>query len=115
MTARFDVETLETRRYTEDICDDCPFLPFYRALDQVDAMIAGDMGCVIRTANPPFRLVDAAYSLGSAIGVASGFEQGGLAILGDYAFLHSGIAALISAAVFKRNVKAFVLETGYQP
>ena len=121
ITARFDVETLETRRYTEDICDDCPFLPFYRALAQVDAMIAGDMGCVIRTANPPFKLIEAAYSLGSAIGVASGFEQGGLAILGDYAFLHSGIAALISAAVFKRNVKVFVLEnrisaiTGGQP
>ncbi len=121
MSVRFDVETLETRRYTEDICDDCPLLPFYRALRQVDAMIAGDMGCIIRTANPPFKLIDVAYSLGSAIGVASGFEQGGLAILGDYAFLHSGIAALTSAAVFKRNVKVFVLEnrisaiTGGQP
>jgi indolepyruvate ferredoxin oxidoreductase alpha subunit len=121
ITARFDVETLETRRYTEHICDDCPFLPFYRALVRVNAMIAGDMGCVIRTANPPFELIDAAYSLGSAIGVASGFEQGGFAVLGDYAFLHSGIAALTSAAVFKRNVKVFVLEnrvsaiTGGQP
>ncbi|MGZ4861984.1 MAG: thiamine pyrophosphate-dependent enzyme, partial [Halobacteriota archaeon] len=121
ISAKFDVETLETRRYTEDICDDCPFLPFYRALGKVDAMIAADMGCIIRTANPPFKLIDVAYSLGSAIGVASGFEQGGLAILGDYAFLHSGIAALTSAAVFKRNVKVFVLEnrisaiTGGQP
>ncbi|MGB9370993.1 MAG: thiamine pyrophosphate-dependent enzyme, partial [Halobacteriota archaeon] len=66
-------------------------------------------------------LIDVAYSLGSAIGVASGFEQGGLAILGDYAFLHGGIAALTSAAVFKRSVKVFVLEnrmsaiTGGQP
>jgi indolepyruvate ferredoxin oxidoreductase alpha subunit len=121
ISAKFDVETLETRPYTVDICDDCPFLPFYRAFGQVDAMIAGDMGCVIRTASPPFKLIDVAYSLGSAIGVASGFEQGGFAILGDYAFLHSGIAALTSAAVFKRNVKVFVLEnqmsaiTGGQP
>jgi indolepyruvate ferredoxin oxidoreductase alpha subunit len=30
--------------------------------------------------------------------------------LGDFAFLHSGITALISALVFKRNVKVFVLE-----
>ena len=110
MSAKFDVETVETRPYTVEICDDCPFLPFYRALGKVDTMIAGDMGCVIRTASPPFQLIDTAYSLGSAVGVASGFEEGGLALLGDYAFLHSGVAALISAAVFKRNVKVFILE-----
>ena len=42
--------------------------------------------------------------------MASGFEHGGIAVLGDFAFLHSGIVALISALVFKRNVKVFVLE-----
>jgi indolepyruvate ferredoxin oxidoreductase, alpha subunit len=110
VAAQFRVETLRSRHYMEEICDDCPFLPFYRALAKVDAMIAGDMGCVIRTANPPLNAIDVAYSLGSAIGVASGFEHGGLAILGDFAFLHSGIAALVSAVIFKRNVKVFVLE-----
>jgi indolepyruvate ferredoxin oxidoreductase alpha subunit len=110
ITAQFDVETLQSRRYIEKICEDCPFLPFYHALAKVDTMVAGDMGCVIRTANPPLNVIDVAYSLGSAIGVASGFEHGGIAILGDFAFLHSGIAALISALVFKRNVKVFVLE-----
>jgi len=110
IATQFDVETLQNRHYMEEICEDCPFLPLYRALANVDIMIAGDMGCVIRTANPPLNLIDVAYSLGSAIGVASGFEHGGIAILGDFAFLHSGITALISALVFKRNVKVFVLE-----
>jgi indolepyruvate ferredoxin oxidoreductase alpha subunit len=110
ITQKFTVETLQSRGYTGEICDDCPFLPFYRALVRLDTMIAGDMGCTIRTANPPLKLIDVAYSLGSAIGVACGFEQGGLAVLGDCAFLHSGVEALISAIVFKHNVKAFVLE-----
>ena len=47
ITAQFDVETLQSRRYMEEICEDCPFLPFYHALAKVDTMIAGDMGCVI--------------------------------------------------------------------
>ncbi len=110
ITAQFDVETLLSRGYTEEICEDCPFLPLYRALATVDMMIAGDMGCIIRTASPPLGAIDVAYSLGSAIGVASGFEHGGIAVLGDFAFLHSGVTALISALVFKRNVKVFVLE-----
>jgi indolepyruvate ferredoxin oxidoreductase alpha subunit len=106
----FDVETLQSRHYTQEICEDCPFLPFYHALAKVDEMIAGDMGCIIRTASPPLNVIDVAYSLGSAIGVASGFEHGGIAVLGDFAFLHGGIVGLISALVFKRSVKVFVLE-----
>jgi indolepyruvate ferredoxin oxidoreductase alpha subunit len=110
LATQFEVETLQSRGYTQQICDNCPFLPFYQALKKLDIMVAGDMGCVIKTANPPLSVIDVAYSLGSAIGVASGFEHGGVAITGDFAFLHSGIAALVSSFVFKRNVKVFVLE-----
>jgi indolepyruvate ferredoxin oxidoreductase alpha subunit len=121
VATKFDVETVESRGYIRQICDDCPFLPFYKALSRLDIMVAGDLGCVIKTANRPLSMIDTAYSLGSAIGVASGFENSGVAITGDFAFLHSGITALVSAAVFKRNVKVFVLEnkvsavTGGQP
>ncbi|HXY87969.1 MAG TPA: thiamine pyrophosphate-dependent enzyme [Candidatus Acidoferrales bacterium] len=117
----FDVETTKSRGYLLTICDDCPFMPFYRALVEINVMIAGDIGCVIRSSNPPFNLIDAAYSLGSAIGVAAGFKDGGIAILGDYAFLHSGIESLVSAILYNYNVKVFVLEnrisaiTGGQP
>jgi indolepyruvate ferredoxin oxidoreductase alpha subunit len=121
VAAKFDIETLESRGFMRQICDNCPFLPFYKALSRLHTMVAGDLGCVIKTANPPLSMIDVAYSLGSAIGVASGFENDGVAVIGDFAFLHSGITALVSAAVFKRNVKVFVLEnkvsavTGGQP
>lgn len=117
----FNVETTKSRGYLATICDDCPFVPFYKVLVEINVMIAGDIGCVIRSSNPPFNLIDAAYSLGSAIGVAAGFKDGGIAILGDYAFFHSGIEALVSAILYNYNVKVFVLEnrvsaiTGGQP
>lgn len=110
MATQFVVETLQSRGYMRQICDNCPFLPFYKALSRLDIMVAGDLGCVIKTANPPLSAINVAYSLGSAIGVASGFENGGVAIIGDFAFLHGGISALVSTVVFKRNVKLFVLE-----
>ncbi|MGZ4908272.1 MAG: thiamine pyrophosphate-dependent enzyme [Halobacteriota archaeon] len=121
IAAKLRVETLESRGYIASICQDCPFLPFYHALGELETMVAGDMGCVIKTANPPLNLLDVAYSLGSAIGVATGFEHAGVAVLGDYAFLHSGIDGLLSAILFKQSVKVFVLEnrvsaiTGGQP
>ncbi|MDD1720502.1 MAG: thiamine pyrophosphate-dependent enzyme [Euryarchaeota archaeon] len=119
--AKPDVETLESRGHAASICQDCPFLPFYYALEKFETMVAGDLGCVIKTANSPLELLDVAYSLGSAIGVATGFEQEGVAVLGDYAFLHGGIEALLSAILFRQSVKVFVLEnrvsaiTGGQP
>lgn len=119
--AKLDVETLESRGHAASICQDCPFLPFYHALEKLETTVAGDLGCVIKTANSPLELLDVAYSLGSAIGVATGFEQGGVAVLGDYAFLHGGIEALLSAILFRQSVKVFVLEnrvsaiTGGQP
>ncbi len=119
--AKLDVEALEDRGYLASVCDNCPFLPFYHALNKLNVPVAGDMGCVIKTANPPFKLLDVAFSLGSAIGVATGFEPAGVAVLGDFAFLHSGLNALLSAILFKQSVKVFVLEnrvsaiTGGQP
>ncbi len=121
IATKLHAETLESRGYAASVCQDCPFLPFYHALDELEAMVAGDMGCVIKTTNPPLKLLDVAYSLGSAIGVATGFENKGVAVLGDYAFLHGGIEALLSAILFKQSVKVFVLDnrvsaiTGGQP
>ncbi len=108
--AKLGAETLEDRGYMASVCDNCPFLPFYHALRKLNVPVAGDMGCVIKTANPPFKLLDVAFSLGSAIGIATGFEPAGVAVLGDFAFLHGGLNALLSAILFKQSVKVFVLE-----
>lgn len=90
-----------TRR---SLCESCPFLPLYRAIAQIDVVVAGDAGCSIQANRPPLDAVDMVYGLGSAVGVASGFEKKGIAITGDYAFAHSGLQGLVNALWHGREV-----------
>jgi len=105
-------ETLESRGFTRSICDDCPFVPVYEAIKSVKketgALIAGDMGCSIRTA--PAGVVDLAYSLGGAIGIATGLPGKSIAVIGDYGLVHSGLQALIDAESKGRDVLVIVLQ-----
>ncbi|HIE31989.1 MAG TPA: indolepyruvate ferredoxin oxidoreductase, partial [Methanosarcinales archaeon] len=91
---------------------DCPFIPVYEAIRSVKKekgiLIAGDMGCSIRTA--PVGVVDLAYSLGGAIGIASGMPGKSIAVIGDYGLVHSGLQALIDAKSKRRDVLAIVLQ-----
>jgi len=105
-------ETLESRGFTREICDDCPFIPIYEAIKNVKTekgiVIAGDVGCSIRTA--PTGVVDLAYALGSAIGVASGMPEKSIAVIGDFGLVHSGLQALLDAKSNNRDVLAIVLQ-----
>ena len=104
-------ETLKNRGYSRDICEDCPFMQVYGAVRGIKKnrgmMVAGDMGCSIRTA--PTGVVDVAYALGGAIGVASGMPAKSIAIIGDFGLVHSGLQALIDAEFNQRDVLVIVL------
>jgi indolepyruvate ferredoxin oxidoreductase alpha subunit len=102
-------ESIAERGYT-GICDDCPFIPLFRALAKLDAPVAGDAGCVIRTTREPYESVDLVYGLGSAVGVASGFRRKGVAVIGDFGLAHSGLQALINAVWRGREVFVVLLK-----
>ncbi|HUI39806.1 MAG TPA: thiamine pyrophosphate-dependent enzyme [Methanothrix sp.] len=104
-------ESIAGRGYT-GICDDCPFMPLYRALAKVDAPVAGDAGCAIRATREPYESVDLVYGLGSAVGVASGFRRRGIAVIGDFGLAHSGLQGLINAAWRKQEVYVVLLKNG---
>jgi len=112
-------ESVAERGY-EGVCPDCPFRALFSALTKVDAPVAGDAGCSIRATREPFCSADVAYGLGSAAAVASGFSGKGIALMGDYALAHSGLAGLINAVWQKRDLLAVVLKndvaamTGFQ-
>jgi len=112
-------ESVAERGY-EGVCPDCPFRALFSALAKVDAPVAGDAGCSIRATREPFSSADVAYGLGSAAAVASGFSDKGIALMGDYALAHSGLAGLINAVWQKRDLLAVVLKndvaamTGFQ-
>ena len=102
-------ESVAERGY-KGVCDDCPFIPIFRALGKIDAFVAGDAGCAIRATREPYQSVDLVYGLGSSIAVASGFAEKGIAVVGDYALAHSGLQGLINAVWQKRHVLVVVLK-----
>ncbi|MEL4304701.1 thiamine pyrophosphate-dependent enzyme [Methanococcoides sp. LMO-2] len=104
-----EVETIE-KRGARSLCDDCLFLPVYRMLHDLDILIAGDMGCSIRSAPEPLEAVDVGFALGAAISTGSGFEKKSVAVIGDFGLAHSGIVGLINAVQNNRDVLVMVLD-----
>jgi len=102
-------ETVKERGYAP-VCENCPFIPLFRALGKLGVPVAGDAGCAIRATREPYEAVDVVYGLGSSVGVASGFRKKGIAVIGDYALAHSGLQALINAVWQKRDVLAVILK-----
>ena len=102
-------QTLE-KRGPRPMCEDCPYMPLYFAIKELDVPVAGDLGCSIMTSSPPLSLIDAAFSLGSSISTACGFNRKGIAIIGDFGLTHSGIPALINAVHNEHEVVVVVLQ-----
>lgn len=102
-------ETAAERGYT-GICDDCPYASLFRTLAKLNVPVAGDAGCSIKSTREPYESVDVVYGLGSSIGVASGFKRKGVAVIGDFALAHTGLAALINAVWRKRDVLVVLLK-----
>ena len=102
-------QTIEERG-ERPLCGDCPYIPLYRAVKELNVPVAGDIGCCIMTSAPPLSLLDAAFSLGSAIGTACGFNKKGMAIIGDFGLAHSGMAGLINAVHNQHEVVVIVLQ-----
>lgn len=97
-------------RGARPLCEDCPYLPLYKAVKEQGVPVAGDLGCSILTSAPPHSLLDAAFSLGSSVGTACGFSRKGIAIIGDFGLAHSGLAGLINAVHNDHEVVVIVLQ-----
>ncbi|HEY9206641.1 MAG TPA: thiamine pyrophosphate-binding protein [Candidatus Methanoperedens sp.] len=97
-------------RGARPVCEDCPYLPLYEAIKDFNVPVSGDMGCSILTSSPPLSLLDAAFSLGSSISTASGFNRKGFAIIGDFGLAHSGMTGLINAVHNEHEMVVIVLQ-----
>jgi TPP-dependent indolepyruvate ferredoxin oxidoreductase alpha subunit len=78
-----------------------------------------DAGCSILLLNRPYGLGVASYGMGASIAVAARSTK--LAVIGDYALLHSGLNALIDVYEKRRALLCIVMKndctamTGRQP
>jgi indolepyruvate ferredoxin oxidoreductase alpha subunit len=86
-------ETVQKRGYVRTFCRGCPFLAVMEILKKKGLPVIADAGCSILALNPPFCIALASYGLGTAIGVAA--QSTRVALIGDYALIHSGIQSLI--------------------
>ena len=93
-------ERYSARGYSRTFCQDCPFHPALAILAERGMQVICDAGCAILAMNPPYRVGLATYGLGSSVAVAA--TGPGVALIGDYALLHSGLNALID--VYERSL-----------
>ncbi len=98
------------KRGARPVCEDCPYLPLYDAVKEQNVPVAGDLGCSILTSAPPLLLLDAAFSLGSSVSTACGFNRKGIAIVGDFGLAHSGISGLVNAVHNGHELVVIVLQ-----
>ncbi|MCK4938429.1 MAG: indolepyruvate ferredoxin oxidoreductase subunit alpha [Methanosarcinales archaeon] len=110
ITLSITPETIAGRGFSRSICDDCPYHMLYKVLRTMEVPVAGDLGCSVRTASPPMGVVDIAYSLGSSIATGTGFDRKGVALIGDYGLVHTGLQGLIEAVHHHRDVMVVVLQ-----
>ncbi len=112
-------------------CPGCPHRGLYEAVKKtikkmhIEAIYPTDIGCYTLGFQPPFNMADYSLSMGSSIGIGSGFgkftNQKVISFIGDSTFFHSGIAALVNAVYHRSNLTIFILDnritamTGGQP
>jgi indolepyruvate ferredoxin oxidoreductase alpha subunit len=83
----------EDRGYYRTFCRDCPFKSMMDILKERKMAMICDAGCSVLGMTPPYELGVASYGMGASIAVAARSTK--LALIGDYALLHSGLNALI--------------------
>lgn len=113
----------------------CPHRGTYLALQQAlkslklgprDLVVTGDIGCAALGALEPVCALATGVAMGASIGVAQGFAYAEIgkpviAVLGDGAFFHTGLPALVGAVHRQVDLTVLVLDnlamcvTGGQP
>jgi indolepyruvate ferredoxin oxidoreductase alpha subunit len=100
------------------LCPGCPHTTPFLVLRELDAVVAGDIGCYTLAAGQPLKAMDTCLAMGSSIGVAVGMAKAGLkskpivATIGDSTLLHGGIPALIDAAYNDSDITVVILDNG---
>jgi indolepyruvate ferredoxin oxidoreductase alpha subunit len=100
------------------LCPGCPHTTPFLVLRELEAVVAGDIGCYTLAAGEPLAAMDTCLAMGSSIGVAVGMAKAGLkskpivATIGDSTLLHGGIPALIDAAYNDSDITVVILDNG---
>nr|WP_321349954.1 thiamine pyrophosphate-dependent enzyme [uncultured Methanoregula sp.] len=86
-------QAMEDRGFYRTFCPNCPFKGMLDILKVRDMKMICDAGCSVLGMTPPYELGIASYGMGASVAVAARSTK--VALIGDYALLHSGLNALI--------------------
>ena len=112
-------QAMEDRGYYRTFCKDCPFKPMMNILKERRMNMICDAGCSVLGMTRPYELGVASYGMGASIAVAARSTK--VALIGDYALLHSGLNALIDVYEKRLPLLCIVMNntcmamTGKQP
>ena len=112
-------EAMEDRGYYRTFCSGCPFKGMMDILRKTGTRMICDAGCSVLGMTPPYELGLASYGMGASIAVAARSTR--VALIGDYALLHSGINALMDVYEKQLPLLCIVMKnecaamTGKQP
>ena len=101
-------ESRNDRGFSRTFCITCPYHPLLRLLKERGMQVICDAGCSVFSLNPPYELGLASYGMGASIAVAARSTH--VALIGDYALLHSGINALIDIYEKRRPLLCIVMK-----
>lgn len=85
------------------LCEACSYRQVFGALNKMQAIVAGDIGCYTLGALSPFEAMDTCVCMGASLGVGLGLRhvlppdqaRKVVSIIGDSTFVHSGISGLV--------------------
>ncbi len=110
------------------MCAGCPHRGLFYTLKKNKITVLGDIGCYTLGAVAPLAAVDSVICMGASVSGLHGFSksQGGamdgktVAVIGDSAFMHSGITGLVNIAYNESNATVIIVDnsitgmTGHQ-
>ena len=103
-------QSMKVRGFCRTFCRNCPFLVMMNILKDRNTPVICDAGCSILGMNLPYELCVASYGMGASIAVAARSTK--LALIGDYALLHSGLNALIDVYEKRLPLLCVVMKNG---
>lgn len=112
-------QSLEDRGYYKTFCSNCPFKTMMDIAKERDMAMICDAGCSVLGMTRPYELGVASYGMGASIAVSARSTK--VALIGEYAFLHSGLNALIDVYEKRLPMLCIVMNnnctamTGKQP
>lgn len=112
-------QAMEDRGFYRTFCSNCPFKSMIEIAKRADLRLICDAGCSVLGMTHPYEIGVASYGMGASIAVAARSTR--VALIGDYALLHSGLNALMDVYQKKLPLLCIVMKndcaamTGKQP